>query len=277
MRSEPDAHRHADAAAVGNPQPRLLEMAGRQLDYWWTAYRRTWKGSAVTSFVQPLLYVAAMGVLLGRYIDGSTLGGASSYLQFIAPGLLAATAMQVAIGEVMWPVMGAIKWNRTYHAMIATPLRVADIVAGHLGYVLFRVTISSVVFATVLALFDVFSSAVGFLAAVLGAMLTGLALAIPVYAFSAGARTEQGFALIYRLGVMPMFLFSGAFFPVENLSEPLEWVARMTPLWHGVELCRMSSLGTWDVIAVLHVGYLTALAILGAWWAVRRLTRRLVV
>ena len=263
----------------GPTEPRLREMAGRQLDYWWTTYRRTWKGSAVTSFVQPFLYVAAMGVLLGGYVDasGSALGGASSYLDFLAPGLLAATAMQIALGEVMWPVMGAIKWTRTYYAMIATPLRVVDIVVGHLGYALFRMTLSTVVFAGVLALFGVFASVAGLLGAVLGAVLTGAALATPVYAFSAGARSEQGFALIYRLGMMPMFLFSGAFFPVENLAEPLEWAARATPLWHGVELCRMSSLEQWDRIALLHVGYLAAVAALGLWWAVRRLTRRLVV
>jgi lipooligosaccharide transport system permease protein len=254
-------------------------MLGRQLDYWWLVYRRTWKGSAVTSFVQPLLYVAAMGVLLGGYIDdgGDGLAGAPSYLDFIAPGLLAATAMQVAIGEVMWPVMGAIKWDRTYYGMIASPLRVADVVIGHLGYALFRVTLTTVVFAVVLSFFGIFTSVLGFLGALLGAVLTGTALATPVYAFTAGAKTEQGFALIYRLGVMPMFLFSGAFFPVENLDEPLEWVARLTPLWHGVELCRMSTLGRWDAIAGLHVAYLGALTAFGVWWGIRRLTRRLVV
>jgi lipooligosaccharide transport system permease protein len=259
--------------------PGAREMLVRQVDYWVTVYRRTWKGSAVTSFVQPFLYVAAMGVLLGGYVDdsGSGLGGAPSYLDFIAPGLLAATAMQVAIGEVMWPVMGAIKWDRTYFAMLASPLRVVDIVLGHLGYVMFRVVFTSIVFAGVLAIFGLFGSLRGFVGALLGAILTGLALATPVYAFSAGARSEQGFALIYRLGVMPMFLFSGAFFPVENLPEALEWVAMVTPLWHGVELCRMSSLGQWDSLAMLHVAYLAALALFGVWWGVRRLTRRVVV
>jgi lipooligosaccharide transport system permease protein len=83
--------------------------------------------------------------------------------------------------------------------------------------------------------------------------------------------------LIFRLGVMPMFLFSGAFFPIANLPGALEWIARLTPLYHGVELCRASTLQTWSAIDLVHVVYLGALATFGVWWAVRRLTRRLVV
>lgn len=261
------------------PGPRLTEMLGRQLDYWWTVYRRTWKGSAVSYFLQPWLYVAAMGLLLGGYIDdaSSEVGGAPTYLDFIAPGLLAATAMQVAAGEVMWPVMGAIKWDKTYFGMIATPLRVVDIMVGHLGLALARVFSACVAFVGVLAVMGVFSSVLGAVAALAAAVLVGLAMATPLYGYAAGARTEQGFALIYRLGVMPMFLFSGAFFPVSNLSEPLEWLARLTPLWHGVELCRMNSLERWDGSALVHVGYLAVLAAAGGWWGVRRLHGRLVV
>ncbi len=253
---------------------------GRQVDYWGTVYRRTWKGSAVGSFVQPLLYVVAMGVLLGRYVDDSTagVGGAPSYLDFVAPGLLAASAMQVAMGEVMYPVMGAIRWNRTYYGMIATPLRVVDIVVGHLGYAMFRTTLATVVFAAVLAAFGLFGSVAGFVGALVGALLTGVAVATPLYGFSAGASSEQGFALIYRLGIMPMFLFSGAFFPVQNLPRVLEVVASFTPLYHGVELCRMASLGRWDWgTAAVSTVYLLALSSFGLWWSVRRLTRRLVV
>jgi lipooligosaccharide transport system permease protein len=261
-------------------EPRLLTMLGRQVDYWWTAYRRTWKGSVVSSFLAPWLYVIAMGVLLGGYIDDSSsrLGGAASYLDFVAPGLLAATAMQVAAGEVMWPVMGAIKWDKTYIGMLASPLRVVDVVLGHLGLVAFRIVSAAAVFVVVLALIGTFSSVVGAVTAFLAAVLTGLAFATPIYGFTAGARTEQGFALIYRLGIMPMFLFSGAFLPVSNLSEPLEKAARLTPLWHGVELSRMAALERWDGgAAAVHLAYLAALAGIGLWWAVRRLTGRLVV
>lgn len=258
-------------------EPSTRELVLRQVDYWRTVYRRTWKGSAITSFVQPWLYVLAMGVLLGSYVeaDPETLGGATSYLDFVAPGLLAAHAMTVGIGEVTWPVMGMLKWDRTYFGMIATPLRPRDLAWGHLLFCLFRIASTCAVFVLVLALVGVFASPWGVLPCLAAAVLTGMALSAPVYAFSAGAKSEQGFALIFRLGLMPMFLFSGAFFPISNLPAVLEWLARLTPLWHGVELCRMASLGAWTAWALVHVAYLVVLAAVGAWWSVRRLERRL--
>ena len=98
------------------PRPRVLpdwQMVGRQRSYWATVYLRTWKGSVVTSFVMPLLYVLAMGVLLGGFVQaGADLDGAPTYLAFVAPGLVAAQAMQTATGETTWPVMCSIKWQR---------------------------------------------------------------------------------------------------------------------------------------------------------------------
>jgi lipooligosaccharide transport system permease protein len=261
-------------------EPSRLELVLRQADYWRTVYRRTWKGSVITSFVQPLFYVAAMGVLLGEYVDAgdASLEGAPSYLAYIAPGLLAAQGMQIAAGEVMWPVMGAIKWNRTYYGMIATPLRISDVVAAHLGFVLFRVATSCAVFALVLAPFDVYTSVSGAVLAFLASVLTGMAFAAPIYAFAAGVKTEQWFAMLFRLGVLPLFLFSGAFFPITNLSPWMEAVARVTPLWQGVDLARMATLGTWDAdVALVHFVYLSVMCAFGCWWAVRRLTGRLVV
>lgn len=260
-------------------RPGRVALVLRQADYWATVYRRTWKGSAVSSFVTPLFYVAAMGLLLGGYIDsgGADLGRAGSYLAFVAPGLLASHVMQTAAGEVMWPVMGMIKWNRTYLGMIATPLGTADIVAAHLLFVLFRVATTAAVFMLVLAFFGVYASWAGALAAFGVQLLVGLAFAAVLYGFTAGLTSEAGFALVYRLGVVPLFLFSGAFFPITNLSEPMEWLARLTPLWHGVDLTRMLTLGELDVrLALLHLAYLGVMAGVGWWWSVRRLTRRLI-
>jgi lipooligosaccharide transport system permease protein len=269
--------------AVANASPpaqrvSVLEMFRRQVPYWRTVYRRTWKGAVITSFVQPWLYLASMGVLLGGYIDAAnaTTGGASSYLDFVAPGLLAATAMQLAADESMWPVMGRIKWDRTYLGMIASPLRPVDIVIGHLVYSATRVGLACGVFAAVLALFGVFASPLGAVVAWLVSLLVGLAFGSAVYAYSAGAKTEQGFAVIFRLVVIPMFLFSGAFFPVDNLPVGLQVLAWISPLYHGVELARMAALGAWTSPAWLHLGYLAALSAVGVWWSVRRLTRRLV-
>jgi lipooligosaccharide transport system permease protein len=256
------------------------EMVRRQRLYWVTVYKRTWKGSAVTSFVMPLFYVLAMGVLLGGYIDasGNRLEGAPSYLAFVAPGLVAAHAMQIATGETTWPVLGNLKWNRTYFAMVGTPLAVADVVAAQLLFVMFRVATSCAVFLLVMAPFGVFTSTVGVLLAVPVLVLVGLAFAGVFFAYSATIKSESGFAVIYRLLVVPLFLFSGAFFPISNLSAPLEWVARLTPLWHGVDLTRMLVLGTVQPgAALVHVAYLLVLCAVGWWLAAWRLDKRMKV
>lgn len=255
-----------------------LGGALRLVDYWATVYRRTWRGSIVSSFVTPLLYVLAMGVLLGGFVeaDPAVLEGATTYLAFVVPGMVAATTMTTVVGEVTYPVMAMVKWNKTYYSMTATPLAVPDIVLAHLGFVAFRVAVSAAVFLGVTAPFGVYESLPGVLAALVVQVLLGTAFAAPVYAFAAGLRDETAFALVFRLGMIPMFLFSGAFFPVANLDAPLEALARATPLWHGVDLTRMLVLGVpdWSMVLV-HVGYLLALVALGWWWALRRLTRRL--
>ena len=255
------------------------EMLARQADYWATAHRRTWKGTVVTGFFTPLLYVAAMGLLLGRYVDaaGPELGGAPSYLHFIAPGLLAGQAMLLAVGDSTWPVFGKIVWDKTYVGMIATPLRVSDVVTGHLVAIVARVGLSCAVFAVALSLFGLFAGWAGALVAVAVQFVLAFAFAAPVFAFTAGLRSDSSFAFLYRVVQVPMYLFSGVFFPLENLIEPLQWVAKALPLWHGVELTRMAMLGQPDWFAALgHLGYLLALGALGACLAVRRLTRRLI-
>jgi lipooligosaccharide transport system permease protein len=256
-----------------------VRRAVRMADYWAVAYRRTWKGSAISSFVVPLLYILAMGVLLGGFIKGDPdkLEGATSYLSFVAPGMLAAQSMTTVFGEVTYPVMGMIKWQRVYYGMIATPLGVPDIVFAHLGFVVFRVATVSAVFLAVMAPFGVFESVTGVVLAFFVQMLVGLAFAAPVYALSARLPDESGFALVFRLGMIPMFLFSGAFFPVSNLDPWLEALAKATPLWHGVDLTRMLVLGRVDgSTALVHVAYLAALTLLGWFLTTRILHRRLV-
>ncbi len=253
--------------------------AGRLVDYWATVYLRTWRGSVISSFVVPLLYILAMGVLLGGFIEGdpAKLEGATSYLAFVAPGMVAAQAMTTVFGEVTYPVISMIKWQKVYYSMIATPLTIGDIVLAQLGFVMFRVATVSVVFLAVMSPFGVFTSAWGVLVAFFVQLLIGLAFATPIFAFTAFVMNENAFSLIFRLGMIPLFLFSGAFFPITNLSTPMEWFARVTPLWHGVDLTRMLVLGRVDgSAAVVHVVYLAVLAAVGWWLTVRFLTRRLV-
>ena len=227
----------------------------------------------------PLLYILAMGVLLGGFIEGdpAKLEGATSYLAFVAPGMLAAQTMTTVFGELTYPVMGMIKWHKTYYSMIATPLTVGDLVMSTLGFVMFRVGTVSAVFILVMAPFGVFTSWWGVVVAYFVQLLLGLAFATPIYALSASIKNETAYGLVFRLGMIPMFLFSGAFFPISNLNPAMEWLARVTPLWQGVDLTRMLVLGDVDwPIAVVHVVYLVVLAAWGWWLTVRLLRRRLI-
>jgi lipooligosaccharide transport system permease protein len=265
---------------VGSTAPATpVQAVVRQADYWLLVYRRTWKGSVISSFVNPVLYVLAMGVLLGRYVDAgpARLGGASSYLAFVAPGLLAAQSMQTAFGETSYPVLSRLKWDKAYYAMSASPLSVGDIALAHLTYAAARIALGSVVFVLVMAPFGVFAGVGGAVLALLAQLLVGLAFATPLYAFSAGLRDESAFSLVFRLGMVPLFLFSGAFFPITNLAGWMQVLARVTPLWHGVELTRMLTLEQVDAGAAAgHVLYLLAVVVAGHAWALRRLGRRMV-
>jgi lipooligosaccharide transport system permease protein len=117
----------------------------------------------------------------------------------------------------------------------------------------------------------------GVLLAFLVQLLLGMAFATPLYGLSAGLKTQTAFAVIYRVGLVPLFLFSGAFFPITNLPPVMQGLAVATPLWHGVDLTRMLTVGHVDAaLAAVHVAYLAVMLAVGWWWAVRRLTRTLV-
>ncbi len=257
----------------------VTEGVGRQVDYWLTVYRRTWKGTAISSFIAPLFYIVAMGHLLGGFIEGDPdeLEGATSYLAFLVPGLLAAHAMQTAVGETTYPVMAMIKWQRIYDSMLATPLVVRDLVLAHLGFVLFRVGTTCAVYMLVVAPFGVFESWWGALLAFVTQVLIGSAFGSVVYAFTTRLTSPEGFGVLFRLGVFPLFLFSGAFFPVENLGDVGAWAARLTPLWHGVNLTRMLFLDQVDWgWAAVNAGVLLAVTFLGVRWSIKGLATRMV-
>ena len=239
-------------------------------------YRHTWRGSVITTFINPILYLAAMGVGLGTLVDdGAALDG-FRYLSFLAPGLLAATAMQTAAGDASYPVMAGIKWNRTFEAALATPIRVRDLVRGHLTWVTARVAFTSAVFAVVMAAFGA-APLWRSLLAVLPAVLTGMAFAAPTTAYTSKLKDPQGLAALFRFGVIPMFLFSGTFFPVGQLPDIIQPIAYVTPLWHGVQLCRAVALGIPTVTSPLvSVAYLLAWFIIGGIVATRFLRSRMV-
>jgi len=252
----------------------------RVFEYRLMDYRRTYRSSIFNSFVGPALFLAAMGVGLGTYVDASTTAALDgvSYLAFLAPGLLAATAMQTASFEATFPIMGGLVWNRVYHAMYATPLRPMDIALGNLAWIGFRVLLVSSVFVLVTALFGAVVSPLIVLSIPV-AILTGMAFAGPIAAFSATQRTVEKFNAVFRFGITPLFLFSGTFFPVESLPTFLQAIAWFTPLYHGVALSRGLALGTAaeePLLMLAHALILIAFAAVGAWAAVRTFERKLV-
>lgn len=239
-------------------------------------YRRVWRGTAVTSVINPVFYLGALGVGLGTLVNkssGNSLG--VPYIDFVAPGMLAATAMTVATSEASWPVMTSIKWTRQYFAMLATPLGTRDIVLGHQLWMTARVAMTSAVYLAVIAAFGGVDSPWGVLA-LPAAVLLGAAFTTPWAAYAATRDSDAAFVPVNRFIVVPMFLFSGTFFPVSRLPLALEWLAYATPLWHGVELCRMFTLGNVDVLRALgHTAYLLLFVVVGFIWAQRTYAERL--
>jgi lipooligosaccharide transport system permease protein len=273
----------AQGARVGTPDPRFVSSwstMARVIEHRALQYRRTFRASIFSSFGIPALFLTAMGLGLGGYVDKSAdaaLHGLT-YLQFLAPGLLAATVMQTGSFEATFPILGGLQWNKIFHAMFATPIRPADIVYGNVAWIAFRLSLVGAVFGLVIVLFGASKSALVVLA-VPAAVLTGLAFATPIMAFTATQRTPDRFATIFRFGVTPLFLFSGTFFPIESLPPFLQPIAWLSPLWHGVELCRMLMLGTvveTPLLALIHALVLVTLTVIGIAFALRTVESRLV-
>ena len=240
-------------------------------------YRRAWRGSLFGSFLQPTLFLLAMGVGLGALVDrgGTPLPGGVPFLHFLAPGLLAAACMQTAAFESSFPVMGKMTWQRNYEAITATPLRVSDVVLGELAWIAVRLSMVAVAFTIVISLFGIPRTPLVVLA-VPAAVLTGLAFSAPILAYAATLEASDGFNVLFRFGITPLFLFSGVFFPLSRLPEPLQWIAWLTPLFHGVELVRALTLNTVSSpIWIAHVAYLAILTSAGAALAVRTFGRAL--
>jgi lipooligosaccharide transport system permease protein len=240
-------------------------LAVREFRFWLTDYRRTWRSSIYSSLLNPLLYLGAMGLGLGTLVDrhGTASLGGVRYVVFLAPALLAATAMQTAIHECTFPVFGSVKWNKTYQAAAASPLRPADVFHGHLLFVTMRLTMNCAIFLAVAAALGAVTTP--WLALALPvAVLTGVTFAAPVEAWSVTRNRDASFAMIFRFGMIPLLLFSGTFFPVTQLPAWIRPLAYVTPLWHGVTLCRQLSLGTATLGgALVHVAYLAAVAVAG--------------
>jgi len=242
-------------------------------------YRRTWRGTTLGSFVLPVLFMVGFGIGVGHFVDAGGRLGQVRYLDYIVPGQVAVGALNLGFFESAWPVLSRFQWIRTYHAMAAAPLRIADIIGGGLLYILFRLLATSGVFLAVAAVFGAVHSPWVLVAPLVCALL-GLATAALVHGFSSRVDNDSYFMLLIRFLLIPVALFSGVYFPISALPGVLHALAYASPVWHATELCRAVTLGhahLSGLVVLGHVAYLAGLGALGFWLALRGFRRRLVV
>ncbi len=241
-------------------------IAVRVLEGHLREYRHTWRGTTISSIATPVLFLAAMGLGLGALVDGGRgvdPAGDITYLAWLAPGLLAVSAMQAGAGDGAFPVMAGLQWIRTYHAVVATPVRPGDLLIGNLIWATIRLTVVGAVFVGVAVAFGAMALGPG-LAALAPAVLTGIATCAAVSAFMATRKSDLAMSGLFRFVIVPLFLFSGAFFPLSELPAMVEPVARLNPVWHGVELTRGVALDVPTALHwAIHAGVLSTVFVVG--------------
>jgi lipooligosaccharide transport system permease protein len=243
-------------------------------------YRRTWRGTVISSFINPLLYLAAMGAGLGQLVDSSQAELGVPYLAFVATGMMAATAMQAGASDGAFPVMAGFRWRKNFFAMVSTPVSAAEITYGRLIWGSVRFAFILGVFAVIAVLFGALELGPALLS-VPPAMLTGVAFLSVITAYTVTRENELGLSSLFRFGIVPLFLFSGTFFPIAQLPDYLEPIAYATPLFHGVELVRKIALpdagpGVVTTLPLwVHIAYLTVMALIGIVLSARLLDRKL--
>lgn len=243
------------------------------------AYRRTWRGTVITSFVNPVFFLAALGLGLGTQVDdGSGAPLSIPFLTFVASGLMAANAMQNGASDGAFPVMAGVLWRKNFHGTITTPLGPADIIWGRLIWGVGRLLFVLLVFVVIAVLFGALELGPA-LAAIPPAVLTGVAFTTAITAWTLTQKDGRSLSTLFRFLIVPLFLFSGTFFPISQLPDWIEPVAYATPLFHGVELVRKIALPGIDEITAIpswvHLGYLIVMAAVGVYLSIRFLDRRI--
>ena len=255
--------------------PRLPQSARRP----WRLVERNLASSrgawlvVVSGFFEPLFYLAALGVGVGALVGDLDVGGETvSYQDFVAPALLAASAMNGAVYE-SGNVFFKLKYARTYEGVLATPLTVRDLAVGELTYTLMRGTVYSVGFVSVMLALGLIASPWALLAVPSAVLISAGFAAGGVFATTL-MRTWADFAFV-ELCVLPMFLFSATFVPASEYPDVVAWLLPLTPLYHGVELLRAFTLGDVSPLVLVNVAYLLAMTAVFLVLADRRLTKLL--
>ena len=285
LTSQPQAAGTTAAPALRAHSPEVSAAKARKWGAFYYAEQvlRVMKGYGWTIVMygvgQPVAYLFAMGVGLATLVDTNSTAafGGVSYLAFIAPALLISAAVMTAANEFTFPVMDGFKWRRVYYGPHASPLTPEQIALGQIIAVTVRLLLQSAIYFGVVALFGASPGAWGW-ASILVATLAGLSFGLPLMAYAASIKEDKGqFAMVMRFIVMPLFLFSGTFFPLDTLPLAVRWIGWISPIWHGTELGRVLSYGYEEppLLTIAHVVFLLALCVVGWVLTKRQFVKRM--
>ena len=242
---------------------------------------RTYGGTMIaTAIGTPFLYLFAFGIGLATLVSanlGPDAVDGVSYLTFVAPALVCSAALTIATEEFTYPVMLGFKWNPTFIAMNAAPLSGRQVMNGVVLFVILRMAAASTVYYLVMMLFGAIPLPTGVLVIPI-AVLTGLSFGLPLLAYSSSVTEDRGqFAIVMRVILLPITLFSGTIFPISALPIYLQWIGWISPLWHGTQLARDASYGAVEQpwLIAIHLVVLIGLSIVGWRLAIRIATKRL--
>ena len=237
-------------------------------------YRREWLVLA-SGFLEPVFYLFSIGIGVSQLVGDVTLDGGRvvSYTAFVAPAMLATSAMNGAVLDATFGLFFKLKYNKLFDAILATPLTPTDVAAGEISWALLRGSLYSVSFIVVMLAMGLITSWWGVLALPV-VVLTGFAFAAAGAACTTFMRSWQDFSYV-TLVQLPLFLFSATFYPIEVYPESLQWVVRCSPLYHSAQLLRELTTGTVHAGSVAHVLVLLGLGVLGVAVTGRRLEKLL--
>jgi lipooligosaccharide transport system permease protein len=256
----------ATLALVGTRRAlRVVERNGR-------SYMRQWP-AFVSGFAEPILYLLSIGIGVGELVGQvrAPSGQMVDYEQFVAPAMMAVAAMNGCVFDTTIGFFFKTKYAHTYDGMLATPLGVPDVVRGELTWALGHGVINALVFLVTMAALGLMPSAWG-LVAVPGAALVGFAFGGAGLGLTTYMRSWFDFDYI-QIALMPLFLFSATFFPIDQYPDAVAWLVRVSPLYQGVALQRALVLGDLSPVLLLHIAYLVAMGWYGLNVAGRRLGR----
>lgn len=261
-------------------RPQLTRGVWRATEREVRVWRHSWRGNAVTLVIEPLLFLVAMGIGLGGLVDESTgelttrTASDITYLAFVTPGLLVASAMLAVASSALWGVMAGIKWMGQYRSMVHTAMTPGDVFGGLVAFHGLKAGFGA-------ALFLIVATALGGVAspwamlAVLVAVIGGATTMAALGGYAAGKDNDFTFPLVMRLGIMPLFLLSGTFFPVEQLPDALQPLCWLSPLFHAAEAARMATTGQMSWWFAAHLGVLVAILAVVLPIGIARFGRRL--